>query len=469
MKKLVVCLMAAAMLLSGLSYSSEAKAATKEWPSGPSNVSAAGAVVMDMKSGMILYEKNMDKKRYPASITKIMTALLALENSSMSETVTYSSEATLGLEFGASNMGLQPGEKITMEQSLYGVMLPSANEACLGVAEHISGSVKNFVNMMNTKAASLGCTGTHFANPNGLWKKNHYTTPHDMALIMRAAMQNSTFRTLCSTKQYEINKTNKTKTKRILVNHHAMLYPINYPQYGYDYCLGGKTGYTYKSGATLVTAAKKGDMELICVVMKTKSAVQGEPNIYTDTIKLFNYCFEKFSQYNLGGDTTSQLSEDVMFTRFSPFYASSTSGLEIDGGGSVILPKGVTLDQAEKKVEYNQQPQLINGKNVIGKLTYTYNGKEAGGGNIFYSRNENQALSDSINMDEWFEDAVEKANTPAFPWKTVVLLIILAAAIAAVITLVVYRAREHQIKVRGRRHYRRVHKKDKQFYFMERK
>ena len=462
MKKFIALLFCAVALLGGV-YGNSSYAAGKSWPKGPSGVSAEGAVVMDLKSGMILYDKNMDEKKYPASITKIMTTLLALENSSLSETITYSRSATLGLEYGASNMGLQPGEKLSMEDSLYGVMLPSANEACLGIAEHISGSVEGFANMMNEKAASLGCTGTHFSNPNGLWEKNHYTTPHDMALIMRAAMQNSTFRTICYTKFYTVGKTNKSKKERPLVNHHAMVNPINYPKYGYDYCIGGKTGYTSKSGATLVTCAKKDDMELVCVVMNTKSAVQGEPNIYTDTIKLFNYCFEKFSQNTVSSTSSGQL-ETMMFTRFSPFYSSEGGGLEIDGGGSVILPKGVSINEAQKTVEYYDQPQVVNGKNVIGKLTYTYNGKEAGGGNILYSRNASQSLSDSINMDEWFEEAVEKANTPAFPWKIIVLLLVIAALIAASATFVIYRTREHQAKSRRRHHYRKLKNRDKPFY-----
>ena len=463
MKKFVTSLLMIGMIAAMLSPVNTVKAA-KSWPNGPS-VSAEGAVVMDLKSGMVLYEKNMNERKYPASITKIMTTLLALENSSLSETVTYSAEATLGLEYGASNMSLQPGEKISMEQSLYGVMLQSANEACLGVAEHISGSVKKFCKLMNERAASLGCKGTHFSNPNGLWLKNHYTTPYDMALITRAAMQNPMFRSLCTTKIYEIPKTNKTKDKRVLVNHHAMVYPVNYPKYGYDYCIGGKTGYTYKSGATLVTCAKKGDMELVCVVMKTNSAVQGEPNIYTDTIKLFNYCFEKFSQHNIEDTSTSGEIEDNMFTRFSPFYSSSSAGLEISGGGSVILPKGVNLADAQKTVTYYDQPQMVDGKTVIGNLSYTYEGREAGGGEIVFHRDTSQTLNDSIDMNEWFEEAVEEANTPTFPWQMMLTLVILAAIVAAIATFIVYRAREHQTKNRGRRHYLRTRGKDKQFYY----
>lgn len=148
---------------------------------------------MDVQSGAILYEKNIDKREYPASITKVMTALVAIENSSLSETVTYSRNAVTNLESGASNIEIQPGEKLSMEDSLYAILLMSANEACNGVAEHVAGSIDNFVAMMNQKAKELGCTGTNFANANGLWMSNHYTTAHDMALISQEAYKNPTF------------------------------------------------------------------------------------------------------------------------------------------------------------------------------------------------------------------------------------------------------------------------------------
>lgn len=162
---------------------------------------------MDVQSGAILYEKNIDKREYPASITKVMTALVAIENSSLSETVTYSRNAVTNLESGASNIEIQPGEKLSMEDSLYAILLMSANEACNGVAEHVAGSIDNFVAMMNQKAKELGCTGTNFANANGLWMSNHYTTAHDMALISQEAYKNPTFAKITGTKRYIINKT----------------------------------------------------------------------------------------------------------------------------------------------------------------------------------------------------------------------------------------------------------------------
>ena len=195
---------------------------TADWPQGPA-VWAESAVVMDLDSGAFLYSKNMDDTKYPASITKILTTLIAIEHSRPSEKVTFSANAVYGIEQGSSNIGIRLGENLTMEDCLYGMMLESANEVCVAVAEHISGSVDAFVELMNQKAASLGCTNTHFTNPNGLPDENHYTTAHDMALIAQAAYNNATFRKVCQTTTYCIGTTNKCGEKRWLSNHHKML------------------------------------------------------------------------------------------------------------------------------------------------------------------------------------------------------------------------------------------------------
>ena len=263
---------------------------TSEAKKKPS-VTAESAIVMDVQSGAILYEKNIDKREYPASITKVMTALVAIENSSLSETVTYSRNAVTNLESGASNIEIQPGEKLSMEDSLYAILLMSANEACNGVAEHVAGSIDNFVAMMNQKAKELGCTGTNFANANGLWMSNHYTTAHDMALISQEAYKNPTFAKITGTKRYIINKTKK-HAKRYLHNHHGMLYPSTFTQYLYEYCVGGKTGYTSKCRYTLVTYAKKNGTTLVSVIMRAPNSPWTAPdaNEYTDTTIIQNSC-----------------------------------------------------------------------------------------------------------------------------------------------------------------------------------
>ena len=258
---------------------------TEGWPAGPA-VWAESAVVMDLDSGAFLYSKNMDAVKYPASITKIMTTLLAIENSSPNERVTFSKNAIYRIERNSSHIGIRVGEILSMEECWYGMMLESANEVCLAVAEHIGGSVDGFVELMNQKAAELGCTNTHFTNPNGLPDENHYTTARDMALIAQAAYANKSFRQICQTQYYCIPTTNVCGEKRWLSNHHKML-----PEgiYAYEGCTGGKTGFTQAALNTLVTYAERDGRRLVCVSLRTNGA-----QIYTDTASLLDYGFQNF-------------------------------------------------------------------------------------------------------------------------------------------------------------------------------
>ena len=447
MKKRMRVLMAGICLLAGLGISTEYAGAERK--SAPS-ISAEAGCVIDVQSGTVLYDKNMNKREYPASITKIMTTLVALENCSLSEEVEYGKSAFANWEPGASNASIEVGEKINMKESLYAVMLASANEACNGVADHIAGSIDAFVGKMNEKAQSLGCKNTHFANTNGLWKKDHYTTAYDMALIGRAAIQNKDFKEITGTRLFIMSKTNKRKAGYPLACHHKMLNPGDYPQYEYEYCEGGKTGYTSKCRNTLVTFAKKGNMELVCVILKCDNSVWPEPNAYTDTTRLFNYCFANYEKTSIQQDMSSDINEQYLFTKFSPFYSKSTSSLHIEEEAGIILPKGVTADKAEKKVEYFDQPQELNGKKVIGRLSYVYKNQEVGGSNIYFEDNDSLTLKDSIDMSKWFDEAIEVAKKEPFPWKKCILVIILAGCVLGLSIICFIKVRAYQVKTEGR-------------------
>lgn len=259
--------------------------ALANWPQGPA-IYAESGILVDLDTQEILYSKNIDKQLYPASITKVMTTLVAIESSSPEEPVTFSQHALDSIEWDSSNIGCRLNETLTMEQCWYAMMLNSANEVCCGVAEHISGSIEAFVEKMNQKAVELGCTNTHFSNPNGLPDETHYTTAHDMALIANAAYQNETFRQVFSTRQYEIPPTPQYTETRYLYNHHKMMQPDT--EYYYEGCLGGKTGYTETALNTLVTIASRNGKNLLCVTMRT----QGR-QVYTDTASLFDYGFSQ--------------------------------------------------------------------------------------------------------------------------------------------------------------------------------
>lgn len=338
------------------------------WPDAPETLSPS-VILMEESTGTILYEKNMDEAHYPASITKIMTTLLALENGNLSDMVTFSDDAINNTE--GSGIARDYGEQMTLEQCLYGVMLESANECAYAVAEHVGGTVENFVDMMNAKAKELGCTNTHFANPHGLQDENHYTTAHDMALIAQAAYQNETFRIIIGTKMYTIPPTNKHAEETVLRNHHDMLctYHNANRKYLYPYCVGGKTGYTATANSTLVTYAEKDGMTLICVVMDTQS-----PNQFIDTVNLFDYAFDNFQVLNVAENDTNYSAETTVdngnLDNIAPF-------VELDKDAVIVLPKTAEFSDTSSSVEYNDSDPEI-----AGSITYTYAGRNVGKADI---------------------------------------------------------------------------------------
>lgn len=256
------------------------------WPEGPM-IESASAVVMDLDTGVFLYSKQAKEKRYPASITKIMTTLLLIENCDLDEKITFS-EIVYDLEEGSSHLGIIPGEEMTLRECAYGIMLASANDISNGVAEYMAGSLSGFADMMNEKAAELGCINTHFSNPHGLFSEDHYTCAYDMALIARAAYENPVFREIVGTKESMIPETNLVEEPRYFLNHHKMLQKDS--DYYREWCTGGKTGFTSDSLNTLVTFAEKDGQRLVSVVLR----VNGAGKAYEESTKILEYSIENF-------------------------------------------------------------------------------------------------------------------------------------------------------------------------------
>lgn len=271
----------------------------KDWPQAV-DIGASTGVVMDAETGTILFDKGMDDIRYPASITKIMTTLVALENSSLDTPVVFTETGMADAYSGSSNILPQLGESFTMEQSLYMILLKSANDVSTQVAEVVGGSVQGFVDLMNQKAAELGCVNTHFNNASGLPDENHYTTAHDMALIAQAALKNEEFRKIVSTSDYTVPPTNLTAGSREYRNHHAMMHQEDTTWY-YEGCLGGKTGYTDSALNTLVTYADRGGVNLISVVMHGESG----PSVCEDTKTVLDYAYTNFKHDHAGEVVTA--------------------------------------------------------------------------------------------------------------------------------------------------------------------
>ncbi len=255
---------------------------------GPPAVNSETYVVMDVKTGQVIAAKGAHTQMYPASITKIMTCALALQKGSPQDIHTMSYEATHSIGYGTTHIALTEDEQIPVEALLNATMIESANDAANGLAEYTAGSLDAFADMMNQKAAELGANDTNFVNAHGLHDKNHYTSAYDMALITRWALTVDGFRALFGAEEYTISPTNRQSKSRTFGTHHHMLVES---QYYYEGTEGGKLGWTPEAQHTLVTLAKRGDMELICVVMKTRTQYEK----YVDAAKLLDYGFDNFS------------------------------------------------------------------------------------------------------------------------------------------------------------------------------
>lgn len=265
-----------------------------EWPQAPEIASETG-ILMDADTGAILYNKGMDEIRYPASITKIMTCLLALEQAGLDDQVTFTQTVLSDPNAGGTNIGMQAGEILTMRQCLDVLMVQSANDVATQIAEYVGGgSVQAFVDRMNERAQELGCTNTHFANASGMPDENHYTTAHDMALIFQEAIKNETFLEIIKQQNVVIGPTNMNGETRTYSCHHALV-AQSAPEY-YEGCFGGKTGVTEVAKNTLVSGVTRNGMTLIAVTLRAE--VQ---QIYQDQIKLFDYGFENFSRAEVPG------------------------------------------------------------------------------------------------------------------------------------------------------------------------
>lgn len=373
--------------------------AEESWPAGVNkkSLSSHSAVVMEISTGTVLYQKNTHTEFYPASITKIMTAMLVVQNSALTDTVTFSNNAVYGIEQGTSTIYSEVGERMSMEQCLYAIMLESANEVCMAAAEHVSGSVPEFVKMMNQKVAALGLKNTHFNNPHGLPDPKHYTSAYDMAVIAREAMKNSEFRRFVGTKSYTCAKTNKHKMTRVWNNHHQMVNGYKWPKYEYKYCIGGKTGYTDIARNTLVTFAEKDGMQLVCVIMKSRSPEQGEPNEYTDSTKLLNYGFEKFRKHTVNADNMT-INEDL-FNTYGSYFNAKESPVHLSADASVVLPKGADLSAAKQTVSYYDGVTLQQGDNIIGQVKYTYGKRTVGYSDIVYTKTADENRLDKASRD----------------------------------------------------------------------
>lgn len=335
------------------------------------------AVLIDASSGTILAQKSADKKMYPASLTKIMTAILAIESGELTDVITVDDDTPFEIE--GSHIALEPGEILTLKDLLYALMLPSANDAASVIAKHYGGSLESFVKMMNQKAKELGAYNTNFTNPHGLHDTNHYSTAADLALITKYAMENDTFRKIVSTTKYEIQTTNKKDEPRYFTTLNKLIYNTSYNQIYvdgayispyYEYATGAKTGYTPQAGNCLVATAKKDGTELIAVTMKGISL-----EMYQDAHNLFNYGFGEY-------ESTTLVEKNTFIRNIKIPNGDSKEISLITESDLTALIKKDTLDDIKSNVYINDITLPIEKNSVIGKIEYTLDNKVIGAVNL---------------------------------------------------------------------------------------
>ena len=344
------------------------------WPVPGFNVESEGAILIDADSGAVLYEKNATTAYYPASITKVLTAIIVLENcTDLEDKVTFSNAAVnTNLEQNSTIIGAVPGDKLSVRDCLYGLLLQSANDCANALAEYVAGSNEKFAELMNQKAAELGCVNSHFANPSGLNNPEHYTCAADFAKIMQYAIRNDTFRSIDATQVYTHAPINKypdqdAPENTIYAHHHMMR--RSFSDY-YPGVFAGKTGYTTLAGNTLVTACERDGMTLICVILN------GHNSQYRDTRNLFNFGYDSFQSLEVGtaDESYNQLSSNL---KVDGIQLVNTLDFTIDASNHVTLPKSESFDGVSRVMSYALSEQE-KADGSFARVDYSMDGRDIG-------------------------------------------------------------------------------------------
>lgn len=396
MKKLTAIFVAATILFSSYTVYAD-----------PPQIAAPSAILIDSESGRVLYQKNVDTKMYPASTTKVMTGLLAAEYKNLDEQVTATNNV-LTIEKGSSSIYINPGEILTMRQLLYALMLESANDAAIVIAEHLGGSISGFATIMNDRAKSLGAVNTNFVNPNGLHNDNHYTTARDLALIAREGMKNPIFREIVGTFHYEIPATNKQDLRNYITNSNKMIWTVN-NTYKYEHAIGIKTGYTSIAQHCLVGGAKKENVELISVVLG-----DGKDFMYPDTIALFEYGFANFKKVEL-------LKKDMIVTTISVENGDRKLNLLASQDFSFTGKESELVEvQGTKNIKLKEDLKApIKKGDIIGTISYSIDDRE---------QNSIELIAEEDVLSTRLVDQISEANKKINWWQVALMFIVLFLA-----------------------------------------
>ena len=443
---LAVCMLTCLLCLPALAAATDDQ--TNEAPAAQQafSVNAKAAMLVDLNTGRVVYEQNADERIYPASLTKIMTCLLALENGNLSSIVTVSESALADLDPNSSTAGLQVGEQMTLENMLYCMMIPSGNEACNAVAEHIAGSVSDFVRMMNERAYELGCENTHFSNPHGLHDEEHYTTARDLVKITQAALKSENFKQIVNTAEYELPATNLSEPRTLKTTNQLLVKNSNNSFY-YSRAMGIKTGYTSAAGRCVISCAKDDGMYFLAVVCGADTTVLENGDLqmesFPECIRLFNYGFDQFSYV----------------TAVSPLYpiaqvsVSNSAGSEVVALApaadiKVLLPNGyddaLLVQQIDLTAQTVEAP--VRAGDVLGSVSISYDGELLGTTNLL-------AIADVARS----EISAAASNTGTYiqqnwwKWIVIVIVALVVVCLALFLALQVRRRRERLRRLEKRR------------------
>lgn len=404
-KKILLILIFIFFIIGGINFSF-----ADEQNNVPS-INAASAILIDNRTNKVLYSKNEDTKMFPASTTKIMTAIITLENCSLDEQATASFDA-VNIPEGYATADIKIGETFTVEQLLEMLLVHSANDAANVLAEHVGGSLESFVSIMNTKANELGLTNTHFTNAYGLQDNNHYTTARDLATIMKYCLQNENFRRICGLASCAIPATNMSEPRTYSSTNQLVIAGNN--NY-YPYVTTGKTGFTSDAKHCLVSSAYNNDLELICVVL-------GSEDHFGDTRAIYNYAYSTYSIKDIvkENDTVTTISVK------NASYNTKNLDLVVSEDIPALVSNSVDINSIEPQISLKENIEApIEKGSVLGRVTYSVEG-------VNYT-------TDLIAFSN-----VEKTRLPIYIFMGIIILVIL---LIVLITIIIRNKRNKNIEL----------------------
>ncbi|MDO4487555.1 MAG: D-alanyl-D-alanine carboxypeptidase family protein [Eubacteriales bacterium] len=449
-KRVLVGALVICMLISGTAF------AQGSWPVMNSEIKAVTAIVMDADTGTILWGREVHSKRYPASITKLLTALIVIEECNLNDTVTFSKTAVSNLESGAVTIGCKEGDTLTVRECLEALLLKSANEVANGLAEHVSGSIEAFAERMNERARELGCLNSNFRNPSGLTDSEHVTTAYDMALIGARIMKEPVFLEIEAEETAKIGPTTGHPNGITVTIGHQMI--KSGTEYTDERVIGGKTGFTSAAGNTLVTCATEKGRNLVVVCLKDQ-----KPYHYTDTEALLNFGFFNFERVIPDGDElikSLRITEELVLDKAVKENEAILKFLE---DPKLILPVGASTDDLKCEFEYGKGPGIAH-------VNFKYCDRLVGEGDLENIYEQTIGIEETLETQK--EDRVEQKA--GIDLGRVILFTLLGLAASLIVLVILYFVkrrmdekkrrerfkRRREERLREEREYRKLHSED---------